>query len=335
METSVCIDWLTITAPAESHGWLRHRLCKLFGDSFVPKGASGFFGDSEQHGAGFRLCAEHNNTGRSMVSLSGSTLREVAHEEVLALLADCVSKGLRITRLDVAVDFRGDRVRLVDHVVRACQRGRLSGLRRVRFHSGMARLGVLDNHGVSLGTRGSDGSGRFVRVYDKGLETKTEEQGRWVRFEAELTGDCSQQAADLAAALIEQEREANGGRIDGSAAWGCLGGCALGSVDFLIRKDRNLSRARRAAWWSRYCGAMQTVRLRRAFVPRRVEQTVEWLQNTVSRVVRGLVEGANIPFSDLLQPFEVEPFATTLRRARAYLQVERLGTGPVPEFVPG
>ena len=50
-------------------------------------------------------------------------------------------------------------------------------------------------HGINIGKRGKMGSGRYLRVYDKGLEQKTKQAGEWIRWEVELSDTCAQQFA--------------------------------------------------------------------------------------------------------------------------------------------
>jgi len=124
---------------------------------------------------------------RFRVELSGSALGLVDGRTRLEWARELMGLGVsRWSRVDVAVDYRGGTgAELLEHVRESCKRGELCRGRRwtpVAAHRGREVIGET----VYLGKRGKFGSGRMVRVYDKGLEQRSNPRGEWVRWEAEL-----------------------------------------------------------------------------------------------------------------------------------------------------
>lgn len=330
MAPEISIDWLTFTASPEQTGYLRTLLERTFGRGFTESGAMGLYSSSLKHDLGFRLLLGQKQTGRSMVSLPGSILKEVDPNVIVRFVASVADFGIRCTRCDVALDFHGaDRPSLVGQVVRACKSGALCGLRRVEFYHA-DRDGVPINRGVGLGKRGSDGSGRYVRVYDKGLQTGEAPHQHWERWETEFSGDVAQQVVEVIRVAVESTPK---GQTPNP--WPVLMGATLGAVDFRTPGAAHIARRKRQAWFQTITQGIATVRLRRAPVVRRLDATIAWLRGSVSRVCRGIMDGAGLALADILDPLEVECSLPMYRLARGHAEIDRIGHAPeIPDFVP-
>jgi hypothetical protein len=190
------IDWLTMTHPdtAEVLGWREEQLHKV-----ALELSGGLAGQERrvwrwQGYTGWAFCGVRWGTSRqgSVIQSSGHT----AH----SLAAIINWQGYRCTRVDLQV---------------TCRTAQNDGTRAVRALELMAvdsrsRAGrgaphaitSIDGHGsgytLQLGRRASD---RYVRVYDKGRESRDEQYAGMVRLELEAKGDL---ARDLWAKLEAQ-----------------------------------------------------------------------------------------------------------------------------------
>lgn len=175
-----------------------------------------------------------------VLSLMNADLRLCFAGELMRL------PGMKCRRVDVAGDLRDEsQVGLIASVIASCQRDELTGLRR--WEERHPKVGSRTvGRSVYLGRRGAkNGAGRMVRIYDKGLETKTEPEGRWERCEVEFSGEVADKA--LRALLAEVEWV--------PVAWDLI----LGAVDFRENTgDRHIQRRRRVGWWAAFVDQMRT-----------------------------------------------------------------------------
>jgi hypothetical protein len=141
-----------------------------------------------------------HSCGFALAQLPGNPLQHYSHDQLTDLVQYTLSVGGRITRLDLALDYTpadgADAVGIIERAIRACETGHLCIARRYRPYPEKDYKGRWLGNGISIGTRGSkNGSGRYLRIYDKGLETKTLPVGQWERWEVELTSVVADQAA--------------------------------------------------------------------------------------------------------------------------------------------
>lgn len=189
---AVCIDWLRVSCKRESFVEVREIWRSYFGTGEPARGRYNL-SQGERYGSSGGVYWDENEF-YCILEASGELLRTIGHCQVFGLLQRLVECGCSVKRLDLAVDVFSDRVFLLDCVERSCASGELCGARRWRLTE--ERTGaVVSGRMVCLGRRGSDGSGRYVRVYDKGLEQGELRANTWVRWEAELSDDVATQAA--------------------------------------------------------------------------------------------------------------------------------------------
>lgn len=300
---SVAIDWLravSASGPQDegSEGELS-RTRQWVERRFGAPDRMGRGKDRYEHGIywanGVQVLHGHRVAGVSLV-IPGSVLAEHSFGEQLEILRE-VLMGRRATRIDIAVDFYGH-VGLIDsvrkHALDPVQRreldaegrplSQLVGARRVDPHEEWHGAECV-RFGINLGRRGSDGSGRYVRVYDKGLETGRARKGQWERWEAEFCGDVAQ---DVSEGLVRASDEHRAALLAFEYA--------VGAVDFLEVKTRQRGKSAgtmcfpgerdRASWWKVIRGTGENVRA----VGRRPESTLDGciqnLQNAVAPLVR-------------------------------------------------
>ena len=259
------VDWITMVGAAADYDRVRAVLVAEFGECASAAPPRQFYSDAEQWPNGVRIQSGHDEPKAFwLVDLPGRVLSAMAPSDGLVLLARLVDAGGRATRLDVAIDAFGEpgQVDLVGAVVQSAERGELSGARRVDprcVRSG----GQVVEYGVNLGKRGKDGSGRYIRVYDKGLETGEYAVCTWHRWEVEFRSDA---AADVAARLAAWVAVRDSDRLPyvGDDAMHELQAVALGAVDFRERTgaSRAFARRPRVGWWSRFVESVRLVRIK-------------------------------------------------------------------------
>lgn len=291
--------WLRVSHPATRLQSLRSRLIDLFGQPDQIRG-KWFFEHGERFSNGVLLMwgtivgnkAENeleDDQGICCVDVSGSVLDSMETQDRIAFCVE-MSLGGRVTRLDLAVDaFHDISVGMIDLVTKALERGQQIGSKvwepKIKYNSGQVVA-----YGVNIGLRGKDGSGRYIRVYDKGLEQQDAPIGQHERFEVEFSGDAAAEAAaDVLRSVDDWETRA-WNRVNGSVAFRELGGPS----------DRHLDRRPMLAWWSKWIEGSAPL----PTVPRRQETTLErhtrWLVNTVMPTTARLAKAAKVSFTDAL-----------------------------------
>lgn len=303
---AISIHWLRVTHPGSRRYELRDRLVELFGEPdecrgrwFYERGerfANGvllLWGGASNARVGGEVAAdgdgeEPGGDGTCCVDVPGSAIDAIEPGERFGVCVE-LSLGGRVSRFDVAADaWHSERVGLIAAILDACARGELCGSRswepRVSYR-GLDRVAW----GVNLGLRGKKGSGRYVRVYDKGLESGELPEGRWERFEVEFTGDC---AAEVASDVL------SGGGDWESRAWGRVNGAV--SFREVGASNGELARRPLVSWWARWVSGSVPVStvMKRAVTT--LERHAEWLAATVLPTVARLGREAGVPFTDVL-----------------------------------
>ena len=177
--------------------------------------------------------------------------------------------GCKITRLDIAIDLYGTNQRIIQRAIASCENRENVHFRTWRRTESGSNSGDI-GRSVYFGQRGSKGSGRCGRLYDKGVEQGVAPAGRWIRYEVEFSDECAQSAAD---------QFAHGG-IKRAVA------CALGAFDFRrVARGRgqreHASRRERVGWWAEFVGSCETVLVRARKRATTIEGYAEWLRNAV------------------------------------------------------
>lgn len=245
------------------HGMFR-RACEFMAERFgVATTGRGRFNllASRRWGAAGVYFDPTGQASYCVVDVPGSVLAVLPSSEAALSLAQALRAcGGRASRLDVALDWGGGRgASIIDSAVASCEAGELCGARCWRVVESRKQT-ERTGRTLYLGLRGDSGSGRFVRIYDKGQETASRPEGQWVRYEAELTADVADQV------LCKL--------IDAGPDWADVAaGCALGCVDFRADNGRTLLAERpRCAWWS----AVLAVPVERVRSPRYATSYAGW-----------------------------------------------------------
>ncbi len=256
---------------------------------------------------GFARALERDGVPASLITMQAArTVDATTPADVAAALHPLNDAGHRIgawkcTRIDLAIDFIGQGLRIVDHINASFDAGECCGAKRRRKDEDGDREEWFGRT-VYLGLRGENGSGKLVRAYDKGLETGTAPAGHWERYEVEFTGDRAPEVARIMA-------------TSGPEWLDKLRGIVLGAVEFRVvtgRRDR--SRRPLAEWWARL---IDNVRAITVSVPRlrsTLQSFAGWARRCVAPTLLAMRRHAGMSLEDtvsLLCGEDVEEKATT------------------------
>lgn len=319
-ELHVGIDWLRMTGPEPSRVAVYRYLCGRFGQPVAAKGR--YFYDSGFRFAGDLLFLFNVDVAGSQhfcVEAPGGFLAGLEAGGPFELLRDLDGFAMNCTRLDLRVDHRGQDIRLIQQMIEGCRRGELTGARTWEERKPYTG-GTISGFGCNVGRRGKNGSGRYVRVYDKGLETKTGPIGQWVRFEAELSSGCA--------------AKAGGDLVGAEDAYAAVLEIAYGCLDFREANGRaSLERRPRCPWWVDVLESVEPRRIRAERSKPSIDATAKWLRTQVSPVLCALADATDRDewhvFADLVGPRPV-PTIDALMRPVVMQYVERLREASAP-----
>jgi Replication initiation factor len=283
----VSLDWIRMSGPVG----MRHEAVRLLAHYYGnPTYGTGryFLNAGYRFGAAAVYFEQDDEQGKDhcVVDLPGSAMAEISMADAVTLLADLLGMGFRSTRLDIAVDLYCEPT-LIESVTKSCMNGELCRAKKFRpqhVQSGQEITG----YGCNIGDRGKLGSGRYLRVYDKGLETKERERGQWVRWEAELANEPANEASKALALN------------DDAVAVGIAH--AFGVCDFRENSGaKHLDRRPRCKW---YQDLLQNVEPQRV-VQSRTKSTVHsfkrWMQSAVLPKMETLAAASGNRMDQLLQ----------------------------------
>ena len=196
---------------------------------------------------GFSRVPIRHGDDLAVVSIPGSCLEGLPVSETLKLFAELLIHGVRCSRLDCAFDdyTKSMSPRTLWRVLDVGQRRGvcpLVGFRVSEFRASHHSINGSTGDTLSFGRRGKNGSGKFIRFYEKHKESKGKiDANRW---ELELSGKLAAEAFGRLACSRDDA---------GFATW--LGAFIGGSIDFRQRSacpgEVHLKRIPRLPWWER------------------------------------------------------------------------------------
>ena len=269
---TVKIDWLSVVFPEEKREAVREEVSRYLGScEFKPRGIHGYqkCWVWEHFGA---VLTWSDGRHDALLSMNGRSVDQVHVSQQLHFLKALEEIGVRCSRLDIALDDHKRRIE-PDDVEREFEAGHVVGYRLGTPHRPKRRVKgqtLVEGASFELGRRGADGSGKFLVVYDKTLESDGEIDAiRWeLRF--------SKEAADTAFLVLSSSRDL--------PSLSCkLTRYVGGAVDFRSSPHlTNLSRRPRLAWWEYFVGILGAAELK---VPRQrppLQQSIEWVRRSLA-----------------------------------------------------
>ena len=253
-----------------------------------------FIGDAPEKGKG-RYFLDHSyrfiegaavyydadpDTRHCVVDIPGSCVALVGQRRVHWIMSQLMDIGFAATRLDIAIDYRGD----LDAFIMTANQSAMNGeLCRARIHGlHESRSNGEVGRTFTAGKRGAQGSGRYLRLYDKGVETGEAPQGAWIRWEVEYHADCAASVAEqiVRAFTVGDLQRARLVSIEN----------ALGAIEFRIANGRSeLTRRPLSSWYAELVRDLDT----RTVVSERRSSTVEGWQRWIERCVYPAIKDAS------------------------------------------
>ena len=275
----VGIHWLRISFPKKQLAQIS-EYCKYVWGDFDLDGFGLWSYDTRFHwssGVSLNFDSDEERSqrvhcGRMTLDCPGAACDELAVQDLMLLIEYAEMLGGKCSRIDIYFDDYNRRISF-DDLKETAERRDYSGLLDFR----VTQAGKLTKPGntreeISFGKRGSRGNGKYLRWYNKELESNGEY--KCDRWEVEFT----QKKADIVFTKLA--------RCDGSLdAFATLCGSLIaGCITFVHRTgDKNIKRLLRYEWWE------QIVDLLGGEVKIRVERKkdsltgkIEWVNRSVA-----------------------------------------------------
>lgn len=281
---SFCIDWITVTFPAEGDKDTIIELCKeLNWDwSQLSEGRGGTNGYLYSNTFGFIKILYGTprgatNMGTCLV-LSGNACRQLESLgfEWINFLTKIITLGGKFTRLDLAIDdYHGflDIKTMKHHIDYKFVTSRFN---RTHYHEQVDISGDKTGEMLSLGSRTSN---IYIRFYNKKLEQKIQSDSIpvWNRYEIELKRDQANTAANI---LINNEE-------DGITLVRKILANYINFKD-LNSTHKNKSRWKNAIWWDEFLQNCKGLSLAKPLQQTSLLQKIVWVQKAMSSTLKML-----------------------------------------------
>ena len=280
---TVKLDWLNVTFPATK----RDAVVSLVGE---------YLGEPEHHAWGRHTYREHlawptsaalfwsDGRAEALLSLNADSIDCIPLDRQLKLLGQLEDLGAKGTKIDVALDDYERRVS-IDQIEAAYMAGQVVGFRLgQRQNPRRWESRELQSVGDSfdLGRRGTNGSGKALKVYDKLLESRGTLD--CIRWELRLSGERAETAFECLASSLSLASFVR-------KLTQYVGGC----VDFKADPDEtHLDRRERLPWWQKLLDVIDSARLvvHRTIPP--LQKSLNYLRETWAKKLalgRVIIEG--------------------------------------------
>ena len=282
----ISLDWIRLSGPTTMRHEAVKEIAQLLGNPTFGNGR--YFLNSGYHFGAAAVYFDHDeDQGKDhcVVDLPGSAMSEMGFREAVVLLESLLCMGFRTTRLDIAVDLYQSE-HLIEQVTKSCLNGELC--RAKKFRPMHVQSGAeITGYGCNIGDRGKLGSGRYLRVYDKGLETSEQVRGKWVRWEAELSGEPAQVAS---MALCESDNLMTVALAH-----------AFGVCDFRENTgDKHLDRRPRCEWFEELLQKIEPQRVTQTRTKSTLGSFKRWMQTAVLPKLETLTVATGYRMDELL-----------------------------------
>lgn len=238
---------------------------------------------------------EKAHRGRITLDVPGSACDELTSPDLLLLIQYCQEFVGKPTRIDTFFDDYDRRVSL-EELRSTIDKKDFSGFRIASKNQTLDRTkkanGGVTYDAVTFGRRGSAGSGKYLRIYDKNLESNGEEN--CLRWEVESTQHHAEKIFSLLAACK--------GNLDAFAV--CCGSIIGGCLKFIHRTgDRNICRCALYDWWEEIRREIGVLVVRIAKKKNTIIGMIDWTRRQLSRTfaVIGLCFATDHDFYNLIQ----------------------------------
>jgi hypothetical protein len=263
-------DWLNLTFPCVQREQVVALVSKFLGDH--KSRAAGI--NSYQNSLGWEpgaVLAWSEGRPECWLSMNGDSCDLVPVSDKLQFFRDLHCLSANCTRLDAAIDVARSLLGM-ELVHQAALGNQVVGFRRYEPHRPLKSMasGELEGDQANFGRRGRDGSGRYVRIYDKGLESEGKIDA--IRVEVELSGD---HAKNWFKILTESE--------DADHFQRQIGRIVVGSILFADKSGchGHADRFKPLPWWKSIAELVGTASLKVERVAPTLEKSIAWVKRTM------------------------------------------------------
>lgn len=276
------IDWFQGTFPQSQLEKVRQLVASALESEFVDrqKGTTFYESSSVCSGAVLawspRLGGKVTDRTDAYLEMGAKVLQQLSPLRQYRLFKSLGSLGFRASRVDLTIDDYDKRFRPWD-AYQVYRSGGVTGFRRSgSYHESDKKAGVSQS--FSLGKRGKLGSGKYLVIYDKWLESDGARD--CIRVELSLYGDYAKQAME--SLLLDAE------------LWSQLIPCyVFGSVNFLMveaGKEARADRCERVSWWHEIVQDSPAIKLSRPVPVRTYDKAVKWFKKQVAPTLAMLLD---------------------------------------------
>ena len=276
------MDWFQGTFETKYNFYVEENLKRFLGvENFVKQPHSfKWYEEVYEHPTGIKIARGHISKvpggdgpksridwSQSYLEFSGSTIKYFEQEDFLKFIQSLSEISFKVTHCDLAMDDHHKELDIYK-IKKAADNGYHCGFRdAVDFRE----TGVKGSKGlwIAFGHRGSKGSGKYLKFYDKGKETK----GKYdvIRTELCLYGERAIQAYEL---ILKADINTLGRLIVS---------LINGAIDFRQKKpgETHLERCRRLPFW-RFMDKFDKIVPVFNIVEKCLEKVIDWLNYQVA-----------------------------------------------------
>jgi hypothetical protein len=266
-------DWLNVTFPVGDREQVMELVSNFLGTHKMRAGGINTYSHSLGWESGAVVGWSPGRRPEGWLSMNGDSCDLVPVESKLQFFKSLHALRAKCTRLDAACDVDRSLVGM-DQVHAAADAGHVLGFRRYNCVRPVKNMntGELEGDMATFGRRGKDGSGRYGRVYDKGLESQGKIDS--IRFEAELSGDVA--TMWFAQLAVDPDDTAEFVRL--------LGRIVVGSICFVDKSGAHghADRYKILPWWKRIAELIGTAKIKVERVAPTLEKSVKWLKKSTA-----------------------------------------------------
>lgn len=319
---TIGLHWIRLVGPSHLRTRLRETLQRQWGTPQTRDSGRLFYRQGERYESGVELLWQPvgKDQDHCCVDVPGKALDELGFFGQLDLLKD-LGLGMHATRIDVAADFK-DTPGLIGSIFEACRNGSLVGARKWKPDFEFSGAEKVTSATMRIGSRGDGGSGRYVRCYDKGLESGDAAPGEWERFEVEFSGE----VANLTFQMLVEKPTAE-----------MAAAVAFGAVDFRESNgDKHVARRPRLDWWQRITSGLELVRAKAKQTATQLIGFAQWMVKCSLPTLEAMSRDSGLSVGQVVEILTGGQRASQCRRGLAVRQfVELIETGEVPPGMPG
>ncbi|MDF7809542.1 replication initiation factor domain-containing protein [Pontiellaceae bacterium B12219] len=283
-KAAIGIDWLQGTIPFEKLQLVLEYLTNICGAGYEEKayGLYGYQACAEFHPFGILVLWDTDQSRRKQhgdricLQICGSGISCFPPDSLLRFMRDLSLKfWFKGSRIDLAFDDY-EKIIMPLEVWKIAEQGSYSGFRKHGIEGDTKRNGNDCGKTVRFGRRGKNGSGKYLRCYDKEKESKGEINSvRWEVVFSKASAD--KIFFDLAFATDETDLARKIGAY--------IGGC----IDFIERSENgHINELDRLAFWEQIIHHLGKAALRCGRPEGSIETSMEWVESSVSPCLKKL-----------------------------------------------